>query len=106
MVILGQAIYPDEVLVFQLALQRLVVLGDPLLMAAFGDHAGAPTYAPHQSDLRRRTVTLLGNGGDDFVLEQLWRLAWRISGIGTGEGRVAGDVDTVLFMPRDPVTLL
>ena len=67
---LGQAIDPHEVLVFQLALQRFEVLGNPLLMAAFGNHAGAPTHAPHQSDLRRRAVTLLSNGGNDFVLEQ------------------------------------
>lgn len=106
MVILRQPIHSRKILVFQLALQRPVVLGDPLLMAALRNHTRAPAHAPHQRDLRRRTVPFLSNRRHDLVLEQLRRIAGVIRGVGTCKRRVARDVDAVLLVPRDPVALL
>jgi hypothetical protein len=75
-------------------------------MAAFRNHAGSTVHAPHQSNLRRRAVAFLANGGNHLVLEQLRRLAWSIGRISTSERRIASDVNAVLLVPRDPVALL
>jgi hypothetical protein len=85
MVILGQLIHSREIVVCQLALESSVVLRNPLLVAAFRDNAGAAVHAPCQSYLRRRAVALLSNGGDNFVLEQLWRLAGSICRVSARE---------------------
>lgn len=106
MVILRKPIHLCDILVFQLALQRPVVLSNPLLMAALRNHARAPPHTPHQRDLRRRAVPLLSNRRDDLVLEQLRRVAGGIRRVRARERRVARDVDAVLLMPRDPVALL
>lgn len=106
MVILRQPIHPREILVFQLALQRTIILSNPLLMAALRDHARAPPHAPHQRDLRRRTVPLRSNSSDDLVLEQLRRITRRIRRIRPRERRVPRHMDAVLLVPRDPVALL
>lgn len=106
MVILRQPIHPRKILIVQLTLQRPVVLGNPLLMAALRNHARAPAHAPHQRDLRRGAVSLLSDSRDDFVLEQLRWVARVIRGVRPRERRVARDVDAVLLVPRDPVALL
>lgn len=106
MVILRKPIHLCEVLVFQLALQRPEVLSNPLPMTALGNHARAPPHAPNQRDLRRRTASLLSNRRDDLVLKQLRRVTGSIRGVRPRERRVARDVDAVLLVPRDPVTLL
>ena len=105
-VILRKPIHLCEILVFQLALQRPVVLSNPLLMTTLRNHARAPAHAPHQRDLRRRAVPLLSNRRDDLVLEQLRRVAGGVRGIRPCKRRVARDVDAVLLVPRDPVALL
>jgi len=75
-------------------------------VATLRNHTGATVHAPHQSDLRRRAVAFLGNSGDHLVLEQLRRLAWCIGRVSTSEGRVASNMDAMLLVPRDPLTLL
>ena len=106
MVILRQPVHPRDILVFQLALQRPVVLGNPLPMATLGNHARAPAHAPRQRDLRRRAVSLLSNRRHDLVLEQLRRVAGVVRRVRARERRVARDVDAALLVPRDPVALL
>jgi hypothetical protein len=105
-VVLRKLIYLREIVVCQVALKSSVVLRDPLLVAAFRDNAGATVYAPCQSYLRRRTVALLSYGVDDFVLEQLWRLAWSVSRVRAGERRIASHVNAVRTVPGKPVSLL
>lgn len=106
MVILGQIVHLSEILIFQFALKRTVILLDKFSMTALGNHARTTSHTPNQRHLRRRAVTLLSDGLDDFVVEELWRLAWRVRRIGASEGRVACDMDAVVFVPFEPVPLL
>lgn len=103
--VLSQVVYASEVLVLQLTFQSCKVLGDAICVAAFWDYACATAHAPYQRYLCRRTVTFGGYVDYRLIFEQLWSFSGVVCRVGAGEWRVTSDVDAVLLVPGDPVSL-
>lgn len=106
MVLLPQLINLLDILGLQLTSQTLKVLRNPLLVLTLRDHTRAPTHSPRQSNLRGRATALLGDLVDHAVIEQGYDVTGAVRGVRAGQGRVGGDVDTVVGVELKPFVLL